>query len=43
MTHVNALLALMQFKTDGKHYQSRIIQPGREEIELVLGARPYAR
>ncbi|MEP4546722.1 MAG: AraC family transcriptional regulator [Saccharospirillum sp.] len=36
MTHVNALLALMQFKTDGKHYQSRIIQPGREEIELVL-------
>jgi AraC-like DNA-binding protein len=36
MTHINALVALMQFSTAGEHYQSRIIQPGREEIELVL-------
>ncbi len=36
MNHVKALAALMHFGTYGHRYQSRIIQEGREELELVL-------
>ena len=36
MNHVKSLLALMPFSTFDEKYQSRMVQPNREELELVL-------
>jgi len=36
MSHIKSLLALMQFNTSGLKYNSRLIQPRREELELVI-------
>lgn len=39
MSHLISLLVLMTFSTFGKHYSSRIVPSGREELELILGGR----